>query len=84
MGFPDGSAGEEPACSAGDVSSIPGLRKSPVVAGDAGDSSSIPEWGRPPGMGDGNPLQYSCLEDPLDRGAWRGYSLWGSQRIGHD
>ena len=31
----------------------------------------IPGWGRPPGEGHGNPLQYSCREDPTDRGAWR-------------
>ena len=34
------------------------------------DSGSIPGSGRPPGGGDGNPLQYSCLETPMDRGAW--------------
>ena len=31
----------------------------------------IPEWGRSPGGGHGNPLQYSCPENPMDRGAWR-------------
>ena len=31
---------------------------------------SIPGWGRSPGEGNGNPLQYSCLENPMDRGAW--------------
>ena len=31
----------------------------------------IPGWGRPPGIGNGNPLQYSCLENSMDRGAWR-------------
>ena len=46
-----GSAGKEPACSAGDPGSIPGL-------------------GRSPGEGIGYPLQYSCLENPMDRGAW--------------
>ena len=40
-------------------------------AGDAGDVSSIPGLGRSPGGGRGNPLQYSCLENPMDRGAWR-------------
>ena len=39
-------------------------------AGDARDMSSIPGSGRSPG-GHGNPLQYSCLENPMDRGAWR-------------
>ena len=36
----------------------------------AEDLGSIPGWGRSPGEGNGNPLQYSCLEDPMDRGAW--------------
>ena len=36
----------------------------------AGDLGSIPGWGRSPGEGNGNLLQYSCLEDPMDRGAW--------------
>ena len=34
------------------------------------DTGSIPELGRYPGEGNGNPLQYSCLENPMDRGAW--------------
>ena len=37
---------------------------------NAGDLGSFPESGRSPGGGHGNPLQYSCLEDPMDRGAW--------------
>ena len=36
----------------------------------AGDTSLIPGWGRSPGEGNGNPLQYSCLGSPMDRGAW--------------
>ena len=39
--------------------------------GDAGDVSSIPGSGRTPGERNGNPLQYSCLENPVDRRAWR-------------
>ena len=38
--------------------------------GDAGDMGSIPASGRSPGGGSGNPLRYSCLENPMDRGAW--------------
>ena len=38
---------------------------------NAGDPGSMPGWGRSPGEGNGNPLQYSCLENPMDRGAWR-------------
>ena len=37
---------------------------------NAGDLGSIPGLERSPGEGDGNPLQYSCLENPMDRGAW--------------
>ena len=39
-------------------------------AGDTGDSGSIPGSGRSPGKGNGIPLQYSCLDNPMDRGAW--------------
>ena len=38
---------------------------------NAGDPGSIPGLGRSPGEGNGNPLQYSCLENPMDRGAWQ-------------
>ena len=41
------------------------------------DMGSIPESGRSPEGGHGNPLQYSCLGNPMDRGAWVGYSAWG-------
>ena len=37
---------------------------------NAGDAGSIPGWGKSPGEGNGNPLQYSCLENPMDRGTW--------------
>ena len=53
MGFPSGSVGKETACN----------------AGDAGDMGSIRGLGRPHGGGHGNPFQYSCLENPMDRGA---------------
>ena len=39
-------------------------------AGDLRDVGLIPGWGRTPGEGGGNPLQYSCLENPMDRGTW--------------
>ena len=46
--------------------------KNPTAsAGDVRDSGLIPRLGRSPGGGPGNPLQYSCLENPTDRGAWR-------------
>ena len=44
-------------------------------AGDVRDAGSIPGSGRFPGGGHGNPLQYPCLENPMDRGAWWDYSL---------
>ena len=43
----------------------------PASAGDARDVGLIPGSGRPPGGGHGDPLQYSCLENPMDRGAWQ-------------
>ena len=42
----------------------------PANAGDVRDAGSIPGSGRPPGGGHGNPLQYSCLDIPMDRGSW--------------
>ena len=45
-------------------------KKSACNTGDTKDSSSIPESGRSPRGGHGNSFQYSCLEDPMDRGAW--------------
>ena len=47
------------------------VKNPPARAGDATDMGSIPGSGRSPGGGHGNPLQYSCLENPMDRGAWR-------------
>ena len=43
----------------------------------AGDASSIPGLVRSSGKENGNPLQFSCLGNPINRGAWRGYSPWG-------
>ena len=53
-GFPGGTSGKELACSVGDMR----------------DAGSIPGSGRSPGRGHSNPLQFSCLETPMDRGAW--------------
>ena len=55
LGLPSGASGKEPTCQ---------------CRIDVRDSGSIPGSGRAPGGGHGNPLQYSCLEDPMDRGAW--------------
>ena len=54
MGFPGGSA----------------VKNLPVNAGNIRDVGSIPGLRRSPGGGHGNPVQYSCLENPMDRGAW--------------
>ena len=45
------------------------VKNLPANAVDGGDTGSIPGWGRYPGVGCGNPLQYSCMENPMDRGA---------------
>ena len=54
MGFPGGTVVKNP----------------PANSGDTRDTSSTPGLGRSPGTGDGNPLQYSCLKNPGDRGTW--------------
>ena len=59
--------------------SFPGgsvVKNPPARAGAVGDMSLIPGWGRSPGGGNDNSLQYSCQDSPVDRGAW--------QRVGHD
>ena len=54
--------------------------KNPLAnTGDIGDVGSIPGSGRSPGEGNGNPLQYSCLENSMDRGGWS----MGLQRVRH-
>ena len=50
---------------------------------NAGDLSLIPQWGRSPGEGNGNPLQYSCLENPMDRGTWQAI-VHGVARVRRD
>ena len=47
------------------------VKNLPVNAGDARDPGSIPGWGRSPGERNDNPLQDSCLGNPMDRGAWQ-------------
>ena len=47
------------------------VKNPPANAGGIRDAGLIPGSGRSPGEGHGTPLQYSCLEDPMDRGAWR-------------
>ena len=52
------------------LTDFPGGSDSKEFACNAGDPGSIPRSGRSPGEGNGNPLQYSCLENSMDRGAW--------------
>ena len=52
------------------------VKNSPANAGDIRDVGSIPGLGISPGGGHGNPLQYSCLENSMGRGAWQARSLW--------
>ena len=66
-GFPGGASGKEPACQ------CRRLKR----------HSSIPGLGKSPGEGNGNPLQYSCLENPMYRGAWQA-TVHGVARVGHD
>ena len=67
MGFPGGTVVKNPS----------------AKAGDTGDVGSIPGSGRLPSGGNGNPLQYSCLNSSTDRGSWRHPSM-GSQRLGYN
>ena len=60
-----------------------GKKNLPANAGDAGGTGSIPGSRRSPGEGNGNPLQYSCLENPMDGGAWWATDH-GLQRVGHN
>ena len=56
------------------------VKNPPANAGEARDAGSIPGLGRSLGGGNGNPLQDSCLGNPMDRGAWQAIVL-GSQRV---
>ena len=62
---------------------FPGGAEVKASACNAGDLGSITGSGRSPGEGNGNPPQYSCLENPVDGGAWWA-AVHGSQRVGHD
>ena len=60
------------------------MSKEPACnAGDAGDMGSIPGSGKSPGGGHSNPFQYSCMENPMIRGAWWA-TVHKSQRVGHN
>ena len=55
------------------------VKNRPASTGGIRDAGSIPGWGRSSGEGNGNPLQYSCLENPMDRGTWRATVLTGKE-----
>ena len=59
------------------------VKNLPTNAGDARDTDSIPGSGRSSGGGHGHPLQYSSLENPMDRGDWW-VTVHGVTRVGHD
>ena len=59
------------------------VKNSSANTGDIRDPGSVPGSGRYSGEGNGNPLQYSCLENPMDRGVWQAI-VHGSQRVRHD
>ena len=59
------------------------VKNPPANAGDVRDTGPVPGSGRSPGGGNGNPLQYSCLENPMDRGAWQDIVM-ALPRVGHD
>ena len=63
--------------------SLPGSSIGKESACSGGDLGSIPGSGRSPGEGNGKPIQYSCLENPMDRGTWRA-TVHGVARVRHD
>ena len=63
---------------------FPGGSDSKASVYNVRDLGSIPGLGRFPGEGNGNPLQYSCLENPMDGGVWCRLLSRGSQRVGHN
>ena len=74
-------------CLSGSIWGFPGgrvVKNPPASAGDTRDVGSIPVLERSPGGENSNPLQYSCLEVSMDRGAWWTQEFVGSQRIRHD
>ena len=59
------------------------VKNLPANAGDIRDVGSVPGSGRSPGVGNDTPLQYSCLKNSMDRGAWQA-TFQGAERVGHD
>ena len=65
------------------IQGIPKWHCGKEAACNAGGMGSIPGSERSPGEGNGSPLHYSCLENPMNRGAWRA-TVYGVARVGHD
>ena len=63
---------------------LPGGSHGTESACSGGDPGSVPGLGRSPGEGNGYPLQYSCLENSMDREAWQAIQSMGLQRVRHD
>ena len=68
MGFPGGAV----------------VKNSPASTGNIREIGSIPGSARSPGVGSGNPLQYSCLGNPIGRGPWRLLSVWSMDTVYED
>ena len=64
------------------IKGFPGGPMTKDPSANAGDAGSMPGSGRSLGRGRGNPLQYSCMKNPMDRGAWQATVHRGSQRVG--
>ena len=60
------------------------VKNQPGNSGASRDNGSIPGSGRSPGGGPSNPLQYSCLKNPMDRGTWQAIVHGVTKRVGHD
>ena len=67
----------------GETKSFPGGSVGKESTCNAGDLDLIPKSGISPGKGNGNPLQYSCLKNPMDKGAWRA-TVHGITRVGNN
>ena len=59
------------------------VKNTPASAEDVGDMGPVPPLGRSPGGGNGSPIQYSCLEKPMDRGVWQVHGV-AKELVGHD
>ena len=66
------------------LETFPDVSEDKESACNAGDPDLIPELGRSPGVRNSNPLQFSCLENSMDRGAWWAIQSMGSQTFVHD